>query len=81
MKLEAVAWIGREAYTAISVTPARVLMGDVPLYAIPEGYVVVKAEPDEAMIRAGESIDWINDGDTRANIVNMYQAMIAAQEE
>lgn len=71
----------REAYRAVDVAGAA----SAPLYArapIPAGYVLVPAEPTEAMVQAAGHIDLsYMPGQEGADRAAIYRAMIAAAQE
>jgi len=50
------------------------------LRALFDGKVLAPVEPTEAMLDAAEQVDWAN-SDTKACIINMLQAMLAAAKE
>lgn len=47
---------------------------------LPDGMVLVDAEPTKAMIDAAEKLDFENDGDVRTISVNIWQAMLQAAQ-
>lgn len=73
-------WIEKRKLLAMNGSELNEVVKTSDLRAYLSGMAIVPVEPTEEMIDAAEQVDW-SKADTKASIINMWQAMLAAAKE